>query len=72
MFPLRDDNPHYLTPYVTYTIIALNVLAWIFLQGMGREPALSSSVCTLGLMPGDLLGTLPPGTEIRALGILRK
>ena len=32
MFPLRDDNPHFLTPWVTYTIIGLNVLAWVFLQ----------------------------------------
>ena len=48
MFPLRDDNPHFLTPWVTYTIIGLNVLAWVFLQGMGTEPALSRSVCTPG------------------------
>jgi membrane associated rhomboid family serine protease len=65
MFPLRDDNPHFLTPWVTYAIIGLNVLAWVFLQGMGTEPALSRSVCTLGLMPGDLLGTLPAGTEFQ-------
>jgi len=25
MFPIRDDNPHFLTPYVTYGIIALNI-----------------------------------------------
>jgi membrane associated rhomboid family serine protease len=41
MFPLRDDNPHFLTPYVTYAIIALNILAWVLLQGMGSEPALA-------------------------------
>src|SRR5688572_15644683 len=23
MFPIRDDNPHFLTPYTTYGIIAL-------------------------------------------------
>lgn len=62
MFPLRDDNPHFLTPYATYGIVALNVLAWIFLQGLGGEPALARSVCQLGLIPGDLLGTLAPGT----------
>ena len=65
MFPLRDDNPHFLTPWVTYLIIGLNVFAWVFLQGMGAEPALSQSVCTLGLMPADLLGTLPVGTEFQ-------
>src|SRR5690606_15961005 len=64
MFPIRDDNPHFLTPYATYTIIALNVLAWVFLQGMGSEPALSGSVCTLGLIPGELLQNLPAGTRV--------
>lgn len=66
MFPLRDDNPHFLTPYATLAIIALNALAWIFLQGLGMEPALSKSVCQFGLVPGDLLGILPVGTRFAA------
>lgn len=56
MFPIRDDNPHILQPFVTYALIGLNVAAWVFLQGLGAEPALSQSVCQLGLIPGDLLG----------------
>lgn len=63
MFPIRDDNPSILTPYATIAIIALNAMAWIYLQGMGMEPALSRSVCQLGLVPGDLLGSLPVGTR---------
>jgi membrane associated rhomboid family serine protease len=55
MFPIRDDNPTYLTPYATYAIIGLNVVVWAVLQGFGTEPALSRSVCTLGLIPGSLL-----------------
>ena len=55
MFPIRDDNPHFLTPVVTYALIAANVLAWLLLQGAGTEPALSSSVCRLGLIPAELL-----------------
>jgi membrane associated rhomboid family serine protease len=34
------------------------------LQGLGTEPALSSSVCRLGLIPADLLHSAPPGTSI--------
>lgn len=64
MFPIRDDNPHFLTPYATYAIIALNAAAWALFQGFGSEPALSRSVCTLGLIPGELLGTLTEGTRI--------
>ena len=63
MFPIRDDNPHFSTPYATYGLIALNVAAWVLLQGLGSEPALSSSVCRLGLIPADVLGTAPPGTS---------
>ena len=64
MFPIRDDNPHFLTPFVTYAIIALNCLVWVFVQGFGSEPSLSRSVCTLGLIPGELLHTLPAGTMV--------
>ncbi len=63
MFPLRDDNPHVLTPWVTYVIVGLNVLAWVLVQGMGADPSLARSVCNLGLVPGELLGTLPAGTQ---------
>jgi len=61
MFPIRDDNPHFSTPYATYGLIGANLLAWVLLQGFGTEPALSSSVCRLGFIPGDVLGTAPAG-----------
>jgi membrane associated rhomboid family serine protease len=64
MFPIRDDNPHILTPYATYGIVALNAAAWLLLQGAGSEPGLTTSVCNLGLIPGEVLGTVPPGTGI--------
>jgi membrane associated rhomboid family serine protease len=64
MFPIRDDNPHFLTPVVTYVLIAANVLAWALLQGFGTEPGLSASVCRLGLIPGELLQTAPPGARV--------
>jgi membrane associated rhomboid family serine protease len=65
MFPIRDDNPHFLTPYVTYAIIGINILVWVLLQGLGSEPTLSKSLCTLGLIPGDLLNTVPTGTRFQ-------
>jgi membrane associated rhomboid family serine protease len=64
MFPIRDENPHFLTPYATYALVGLNVLAWVTLQGLGSEPQLVKSVCTLGLVPGELLQTLPAGTAV--------
>ena len=64
MFPYRDDNPTLATPAVTYLLIALNVAAWVLVQGMGAEPYLSKSVCELGLIPGELLGRLPEGYSV--------
>jgi len=66
MFPIRDDNPQILTPYVTYGIIGLNAVAWILVQGIGSDPALASSICRLGLIPGELLQTIPAGTSFQA------
>src|SRR5262245_35786584 len=51
MFPLRDDNPHFLTPYATIALIVANCISWLALQGLGTEPALSASVLGLGLVP---------------------
>lgn len=64
MFPIRDDNPQLMRPVAILALIALNVASWVFLQGLGREPALVDSVCRLGLIPGELLGRLPPGMVI--------
>ena len=63
MFPIRDDNPQIVTPYATYAIIALNVLAWVLLQGLGTPDALGRSICTLGLIPAELLQTVPGGVR---------
>ncbi len=63
MFPIRDDNPHFLTPLVTWSIIGLNVAAWVFVQGLGTDPALGTSICNLGLIPGEVLQTVQPGTS---------
>jgi membrane associated rhomboid family serine protease len=65
LIPIRDDNPHFLTPYAVLLIIGLNLLAWLLVQGLGTEPALSRSACTLGLVPGELLGKLPAGAAVR-------
>lgn len=56
IFPIRDENPQLKIPVVTYCLIALNILAWLVLQGFGTEPALSKSVCAFGLIPADLSG----------------
>ncbi|MDH4072732.1 MAG: rhomboid family intramembrane serine protease [Gammaproteobacteria bacterium] len=64
MFPIRDDNPQLVTPFATLTLVALNVAAWILLQGMGTGEALAGSICRFGLIPGELMQQVPPGTRL--------
>lgn len=63
MFPLSDDNPTHRTPVATIALIAINLLIWFFVQGMGAANPLAESLCLYGLFPGDLLGTIDPGTR---------
>lgn len=64
MFPLRDENPTVRPAIATIAIILLNVGAWVFLQGLGNPAALAQSICTFGLIPGDLLNLVPRGTLV--------
>ena len=63
MFPYHDENATQRRPYVTLVLIALNVLAWLLVQGAGAALPLASSVCELGLIPGELTASLPAGTR---------
>ena len=62
MFPYRDENETIRTSYATYVVIGLNIGAWLLVQGGGQHLPLARSVCNLGLIPGELTGSLRPGT----------
>jgi len=64
MFPIRDEHRTATTPLVTFALIGLNAAAWVFLQGLGAEASLVRSVCELGLIPGELLGSVAAGTRV--------
>ncbi|MGH7307020.1 MAG: rhomboid family intramembrane serine protease [Candidatus Rokuibacteriota bacterium] len=63
MFPYRDENQTRRTPFVTIALIALNALVWLLVEGAGSPVSLARAVCNLGLIPGELTGALPPGTQ---------
>ena len=67
MFPIRDENPQLRLSFVTYGIIAANAIAWLLVQGLGSEPALSSSICQFGLIPGDVFGNIDASSFGRGL-----
>ncbi len=66
MFPIRDDNPTMRASVATIAIVAVNALVWIFVQGLGTDPALVASVWKFGVIPAELLGRVPPGTRVPA------
>ena len=61
MFPYHDENETQRPAYVTMALVAINVVVWIVIQGAGSSMALATSVCNLGLIPGELTGALAPG-----------
>jgi membrane associated rhomboid family serine protease len=63
VFPYHDENETQRTPYVTIALVAASTLAWLLVQGAGSGFALAESVCNLGLIPGELTSSLPPGTS---------
>ena len=63
MFPYHDENATERTPFITMALIAGCGMAWVGLQGAGAERPLAASVCNLGLIAGELTGTLPPGVR---------
>jgi membrane associated rhomboid family serine protease len=61
MIPISDDNPARLTPVITWLIIALCVIAYIWERSLGRD--MDAAIFVLGFVPASLLGVHapPPG-----------
>jgi membrane associated rhomboid family serine protease len=57
MIPLRDDTPRYSTPFVTYFIISLNVLVFLFELSVDAQGprALSDLIHQFGVVPRHFL-----------------
>ena len=53
MFPIGDDNSdRTITPYVNYLLIALNIIVFVFLQGMNGNSPFTFSYATV---PAEIL-----------------
>ena len=57
--PIRDDNPHTITPVVNYGLIAACALAFLWQLSLGDENG-DAAVAVFGLIPGHLFGTVEP------------
>lgn len=67
MIPLGDEYPTVSTPVMTYAILAGMFVTWIVVQGAGLpggDVKLLTSVCNLGMVPGELTHLARIGTAV--------
>ena len=62
MIPLRDHNPSSRSPYLTYTLIGINVLVFLFMMSLG-EGELEEFIRIFALVPAEVV----KGLNIQAL-----
>jgi rhomboid family protein len=60
MIPIRDDQPRFSTPYITYFIIALNTVVFLFELWVGfqSQRALNGFIYEFGVVPKHVTGAL--------------
>ena len=64
MFPLRDENPTELIPFVTFALIVANVAVWVLVQGAGSGQLFLQSLCEYGAIPAEVTGSIPEGSTV--------
>lgn len=66
MIPIRDDTPRFSTPYVTYFLIALNTLIflWEWSIGLQSERALNVIMFEFGVVPSHVSAALAGSPQI--------
>jgi membrane associated rhomboid family serine protease len=67
MIPLGDEYPTVRAPVMTYAILAGMLATWVFVQGAGfssNDVKLVTSVCNLGMVPGELTHLARLGTAV--------
>lgn len=67
MFPISDDNPRNVTPYVTWSLIGACVLVFLWQVSLG-QPGGERAIFEFGMIPSRLFGysELSPGGVIPA------
>jgi membrane associated rhomboid family serine protease len=56
MLPLKDLNPTRSTPYVTWVLIALNTVIFLFELGLQSMGELNDFIMTYGVVPAEITG----------------
>jgi membrane associated rhomboid family serine protease len=66
MIPIRDDQPRFSTPYVTYFLIGLNLVIFLFEASLTPQ-SFKDLLFQLGMIPANITGVL---TGTRGLGLI--
>jgi membrane associated rhomboid family serine protease len=64
VFPIGDENPTEHRPVMTWAMLAAIGVVWLLYQQAGTGTALISSVCNLGLVPGEVTRMAPVGQAV--------
>ena len=69
MIPIRDDQPRFSTPFVTYFLIAINVV--IFLMEFALDPAsLRGLIYEFGMVPSHVTALISGGHSSPAVALV--
>src|SRR5687768_16215695 len=66
MFPISDDNPRHLTPYVSWTIISINILVFLWQFSLGPQGG-EAAVYSFGFIPARFFGAVELSPELPTL-----
>jgi hypothetical protein len=72
MIPIRDDQPRFSTPYITYFLIALNTAVYLFglaVQAQGGR-AYAAFMYEFGVVPRNVTDLVGAGSQVTILGTL--
>jgi membrane associated rhomboid family serine protease len=70
MIPIRDDTPRFSTPYVTYFLIALNTVIFLFEWTVGRQSQgeLNALIYEFGVVPRHVTALLGGAGNFNVVG----
>src|ERR1700742_57565 len=66
MIPLRDDTPRFSTPYVTYFLIALNTVIFLYEWSVGlqNQQELNTIIFEFGVVPRHVTAALGGAAQV--------
>jgi membrane associated rhomboid family serine protease len=69
MIPLRDDQPRFSTPFVTYFLVALNLLIFLFEAALTPD-SLKTLLYQFGMVPANITNYLSGSSRLGLVAVL--